>query len=106
MLRTALSAASALSSAKRVPPVLIRPIARAVAVWAALAACGCRLSEPPEFRLNLEGRDPRDVNRSQTGAIVEELEELFGTPEHPTVPEEVGLNLELLEMAAGPVGRF
>ncbi len=99
-------AASVWFSAERPPPVLVRPIARAVVVLAALAASGCSLSEPPEFRLNLEGRDSKDVSRVQTDAIVEELGELFGTPDHPTVPEEVGLNLELLEMAAGPVGRF
>ena len=86
--------------------MLIRSVARAVVVLAALVASGCRLSEPPEFRLNLEGRDPKDISRVQTEAIVDELGELFGTPDHPTVPEEVGLNLELLEMAAGPIGRF
>jgi mono/diheme cytochrome c family protein len=105
-LRFAVLTAWGLFSARPLPPVLIRPIARAVVVLAALAVSGCRLSEPPEFRLNLEGRDPKDINRMQTEAIVEELEELFGTPDHPTVPEEVALNLELLEMAAGPIGRF
>ena len=84
--------------------MLIGSIARTVVVSAALAAAGCSLSQPPQFRLNLEGPDRTDVSLVQIDAITEELEELFGTPQSPTVPEGVGLNIELLETAAGPVG--
>ena len=84
----------------------IAAITRAVVVWAALWAGGCRLSAPPEFRLNLEGRDPEEITLVQTGAITETLGELFGTPDRPAMPEGVGLILELVELAAGPLGRL
>jgi mono/diheme cytochrome c family protein len=93
-------------SVQRLSPAPIRSIARAVVVLAALVAGGCGPSEPPQFRLNFEGRDPEEITRMQTDALVEELDRLFGTPDHPTVLEEAGLDLELLKRAAGPVGRF
>ena len=102
----AVLAAWGLSPVNRFPPVSVRPIARAAVVLAALLVSGCGRSKPPEFRLNLEDRDPQQLSRMQTDAIVEELAELFGTPDHPTVPEGAGLEVELLELAAGPVGRF
>jgi len=52
----------------------------------------------------MEGRDPEQVSIAQEQAIAEALEELFGTPDEPRVPEGVDLNLELLEAAAGPLG--
>ena len=85
--------------------MLIAGIARAVVVWAALWAGGCRLSEPPEFRLNLEGRDSDEITLVQGDALTETLGELFGTPDSPAMPEGVGLSLELVELAAGPLGR-
>jgi mono/diheme cytochrome c family protein len=75
-------------------------------VLAALWALGCRQPEQPEFRLNLEGRDPAEISRTQLDAVRENLEKLFGTPDAPSIPEETGLNVELLEMAAGPIARF
>ena len=56
--------------------------------------------------MNLEGRDPNEVSLLQTDAITETFEELFGTPDSPAIPEGVGLNLELLETAAGRVVRL
>lgn len=70
-----------------------------------LAAAGCKLSPPPEFRLNLEGRDPDEITLVQNEAISETLEALFGTPDHPAIPDEAGLDFRLLEMAAGPTQR-
>jgi mono/diheme cytochrome c family protein len=93
------------SVAARYPPVLIAGITRAVVVWAALCAGGCNGSRPPEFRLNLEGRDPEEISLVQTEAITETLTELFGTPDRPAIPDGVGLSLDMIEMAAGPVGR-
>jgi len=57
------------------------------------------------FRLNTEGRDPSQISAAQREAIVDTLARLFGTPEEPNVPEGVDLRLELLQTAAGPIGR-
>ena len=81
-------------------------ITRAVVVLGALAAPACRPSEPPQFGLNLEGRDPEAISLMQVDEITDKLEKLFGTPDHPRVPEDVDLNPQLLEMAAGPVSRL
>jgi mono/diheme cytochrome c family protein len=87
-------------------PGLIGPIARAAVISAALwAAAGCRFSPPPEFRLNLEGRDPQKITLAQRDAITETLEDLFGTPDAPKIPDGVELDPKLLEMAAGPMGK-
>jgi len=85
--------------------VSIVGIARAVVAWAALWAGGCGVSHPPEFRLNREGRDPEEITRVQRDALTETLAELFGTPDRPAIPEGVGLDLDLIETAAGPEGR-
>ena len=65
---------------------------------------GCSLGEAPQFRLNLEGRDPGSVSLAQTQAINEMLSDLFGTPDAPHVPEGANLDLARLERAAGAVG--
>ena len=65
---------------------------------------GCGLNSPPEFELNLEGRDPAKVTAAQKEAITKTLAELFGTPDEPRVPEGVHLDRALLDRAAGPVG--
>ena len=78
------------ATVRRCPPVSIAGITRAVVVWAALWAGGCRLSQPPEFRLNLEGRDPDEITLVQTDALTETLADLFGTPDSPAIPEGVG----------------
>ena len=70
---------------------------------AVLAIGGCSPSGPPQFALDLEGRDPQTVGRAQTEAITETLVELFGTPNHPKLPDGVDLDLDRLERAAGRV---
>lgn len=96
-----------MAALKRLPSVWICPIARAVLLCAVLAAAGCSLSQPPQFRLNTEGRDPGRISLAQREAISAPLEELFGTPDEPKVPEEIppemGLRLPLLRVAAGPI---
>ncbi|MFH1923036.1 MAG: c-type cytochrome [Planctomycetota bacterium] len=104
-MRLAVLSAWDFSADRRSPPVLIGSIARAVVVLAALLAAGCKWSPPPEFRLNLEGRDPDEITLVQSEAITETLDELFGTPDQPAIPDEAGLDLRLLEMAAGPTVR-
>jgi len=69
-----------------------------------LLLAGCSSSAPPQFRLNTEGRDPAKIARAQRETIVAALEKLFGTPDEPRIPEKTGLDLELLDTAAGPVG--
>jgi mono/diheme cytochrome c family protein len=69
-----------------------------------LLFAGCSWSAPPQFRLNTEGRDPQSITPDQAAAISGTLEKLFGTPDNPTVPEGIDLNVDLLKMAAGPVG--
>jgi mono/diheme cytochrome c family protein len=86
--------------------VPIGRIARAVVVLGLTLASGCGTSAKPEFRVNLEGRDPDEIRLLQHEAITEAMGKLFGTPDHPVVPEGVPLNLEMLEAAAGPVARF
>lgn len=81
---------------------LSHPTLLAVCLLALLAGCGP--PGPPQFRVNLEGYDASEVSKFQRESIVEPLEELFGTPDAPRVPDDVSLRLELLELAAGPVG--
>ncbi len=69
-----------------------------------LLAAGCGPAGPPQFRVNLDGYDAGQVSEFQRKSIVEPLAELFGTPDVPVVPEDVALQADLLEMAAGPVG--
>jgi len=76
--------------------------ARAVCVGAMLVISGCFTSGPAEFRLNTEGRIAAEIVPAQGEAIAETLEELFGTPDVPTVPDDVALQLPPLQQAAGP----
>ena len=69
-----------------------------------LFLAGCSWSPPPEFKLNTEGRDPRSIKESQRMSIGRMMGKLFGTPDKAVVPEGVGLDKELLAIAAGPVG--
>jgi mono/diheme cytochrome c family protein len=70
----------------------------------AVMATGCSAAKPPEFRLNTEGRDAAAISRKQKETIQETLKTLFGTPDVPVVPDRVGLRLDLLKAAAGPIG--
>ena len=65
---------------------------------------GCGTGPGPQFALNLEGRDPAEVSPPQAKAIRDTLAQLFGTPDAPKVPQGVRLDMDLLKMAAGPVG--
>lgn len=85
------------------PPVPVRKIARAVFIFVALLAAGCA-SKPAVFTLNTEGRNPEEISLAQDEAIRTALDELFGTPNEPRVPEGVQLDLALINTAAGPIG--
>jgi mono/diheme cytochrome c family protein len=80
-------------------------VARAVLVCATGVLAGCSLSQPAEFRLNTEGRDPSEIKLAQRDEIVDTLARLFGTPDEPKIPRGVDLQPELLQAAAGPMGR-
>lgn len=79
-------------------------------IWSLNVVCsflllsGCLWSTPPQFRLNTEPRDPRSISRAQSKTIAGTLEKLFGTPDKPTVPQGVQLRMDLLNIAAGPLG--
>jgi mono/diheme cytochrome c family protein len=64
---------------------------------------GCGPVEPPQFRLNTEGRKAESIGPSQREAILGALDRLFGSPDEPRAPEGVNLNVERLHVAAGPV---
>jgi mono/diheme cytochrome c family protein len=66
---------------------------------------GCDGRIRTNFALNLEGRDPASASPAQREAIQETMTRLFGTPDEPKLPEGVNLDVSLLRMAAGPVGR-
>ncbi len=83
-------------------PALALRLARAIALVGLPLLSGCAPG-PLQFELNMEGRDPATVSRSQAEAIEETLIELFGTPSEPRVPEGVDLDLELIRRAAGPI---
>src|SRR3972149_1949283 len=68
-----------------------------------LAISGC-WSSPPQFRLNTEGRDPQSISPEQASEIKDTLEKIFGTPDKPAVPDGIDLSMDLLKMAAGPIG--
>lgn len=79
-------------------------IARAIFIAAAPFLAGCSAPDAPRFRLNTEGRDPAEIRPARKEAILDALEQLFGTPDEPKVPEGGDLQRELLQMAAGPIG--
>jgi len=77
-------------------------VARAFFIILATFATGCAKA-PPSFRLNLEGRNPEEISLAQYEAIDLTLTKLFGTPDEPTIPAGVDLDLEWLQAAAGPI---
>jgi mono/diheme cytochrome c family protein len=79
------------------------PVAYAALVCVALTVAGCTSGDSPSFRINLEGYNPADVSMPQRDAIAETMEEFFGTPDQPQLPDGTGLDLSLLKMAAGPM---
>lgn len=82
------------------------------------SASGCSQSDPPQFRLNMEGRDPDNfrLTGSESESEVElkkaaidgrqdlatAIYALFGTPDDPYVFPESGLDIKKLRLAAGP----
>lgn len=60
--------------------------------------------------MNLEGYDPDSVGLMQTDTLTDTMEELFGTPDRPAIPEAVGLDLDLdldlVSTGAGPAARL
>jgi mono/diheme cytochrome c family protein len=85
------------------PPVPADRAARAFFAIGLLAVAGCSQA-PPRFALNTEGRDPHSIGPARAELIRDMLEELFGAPDEPRVPPGVPLRLDLLQIAAGPVG--
>jgi mono/diheme cytochrome c family protein len=77
-----------------------------IVALAVLAGCG--RTEPPRFRLNMEGRNRADVPLEHQQAVVNALEAAFGTPDDvgtldkPHVFPEAGLDIKKLQLAAGP----
>jgi len=84
--------------------VLLGFSARAVFLCAVLCIAGCSTSEPPQFLLNIEGRDAEEVSPVQRKTVAELLKRFFGTPDEPVVPPESELQLDLLQTAAGSIG--
>ncbi len=78
------------------------PIVRAIFIGGLLLSSGCSLSEPPQFRLNTEGRDPDQIGLAEREEIAGQLRQLFGTPDEPDFPRQIGLNLARLQASAGP----
>ncbi len=96
------------SATRRAWPPSFQIASHPMVAWATvilLILGGCSSYKPPDFKLNLEGRDPATVKPVQREAIEEVLTVLFGTPDDPHVPSGVDLDLALLKKAAGPIGR-
>lgn len=81
------------------------PLIAAITGLVLIVFSGCGQRRAVQFRLNTEGRDPQSISPAQRQAIVEMLEDLFGTPDAPRLPPGVPLDLERLRRAAGPTGR-
>jgi mono/diheme cytochrome c family protein len=64
---------------------------------------GCWPTPPAAFKVNLEGRDRSKLSKTDVEAIRENMEELFGAPNEPKLPEGVDLDLDLIARAAGRV---
>ena len=96
-----------------------RGVARLIGMTLMLAVViGCGQSEPPQFRLNMEGRNPDDyrvTGREAEGEVESKralaqgrqdlataMYALFGTPDEPFVFPESGLDIRKLRLAAGP----
>lgn len=73
-----------------------------VAILMLAAITGCGSTEPPRFRLNMEGRDRSDITEEQQQALVDALTAMFGEPDEPYVFAETGLDINKLKLAAGP----
>jgi mono/diheme cytochrome c family protein len=82
---------------------------RKLIVWrwvsALLAATlvGCGKADPPPFRLNMTYVVAKRIPGEHQQEIANILGAMFGTPDEPSAPPEMGLNAVKLSMAAGPV---
>lgn len=77
-----------------------------MAAFGCLFMAGCNKSEPPQFKLNLEGPERADAelySPEKLQVMSDAMTAMFGTPDDPFVFEDTGLDLEKLRMAAGPV---
>jgi mono/diheme cytochrome c family protein len=78
----------------------------------AVALAGCGSTEPPRFRLNLEGRDRSQISLEKQRGLVDALVAAYGEPDDPYIlpefssaslgPDEFGLDLKKVQLAAGP----
>jgi mono/diheme cytochrome c family protein len=72
-----------------------------------LAACiaplvGCGTSPPPRFHSNLVQMAANNISLKHQRQIADILDAMFGTPDEPFVLPETGLDLQKIQMAAGP----
>ena len=82
--------------------ILARLSWKAAMLLGAVVLAGCGKTEPPRFRLNMEGRDRAEVPEPQQQALINALTAMFGTPDDPYAFAETGLDLKKLKLAAGP----
>jgi mono/diheme cytochrome c family protein len=70
----------------------------------AAAACiaGCTQSSAPQFRLDMPQIVRAQLQPENRQAIADVLGALFGTPDEPFVPPELGLDVKKLKLSAGP----
>src|SRR5262245_24926115 len=80
----------------------MKSMSRYYVILGLVALAGCGGTEPGRFGLTMEGRDRSGVSRDQQQLLVDSLAAAFGEPDAPYVFDETGLNLEKLQLAAGP----
>ena len=66
-------------------------------------AAGCGQTPAASFRLNLVESSKQRLTSSQEQQVATILTALFGTPDEPLAPPEIGLDGAKLKLAAGPV---
>jgi hypothetical protein len=70
---------------------------------AVCALAGCGKSDPPAFRLDMTSVVAKEIVPEQRQTVADVLEAMFGTPDQPYATPEMGLDVRMLRMAAGPV---
>jgi mono/diheme cytochrome c family protein len=66
---------------------------------------GCSKTEPPQFHLNRVDLIRQEVPENHQEAIADVLQAMFGSPDEPHVVDEMGLDKNKIQLAAGPVRR-